>query len=175
MKKVKISIIAAMSENRAIGYKDKIPWHMREDMIHFKEKTTGHAIIMGRKTFESLLGYYKRSGKPLPKRINIILTRKKKLSELISLYRYNDIYFAHSLEESIEIAKKYEKKEILIAGGAQVFKQGIKHADKLYLTILKGNFKGDAFFPDYSEFKKIDSKKESQDKNYRYTFLELER
>ncbi|MBI4226268.1 dihydrofolate reductase, partial [Candidatus Roizmanbacteria bacterium] len=99
MKKTKISIIAAMSENRVIGYKDKIPWHIREDLIRFKEKTTGYAMIMGRKSFESLLEYYERSGKPLPRRTNIILTREKKLPESISLYRYNDIHIAHSMEE----------------------------------------------------------------------------
>lgn len=168
-------MIAAMSENRVVGYKDKIPWHIREDLIRFKEKTTGHAIIMGRKSFESLLGYYKRSGKPLPRRINLVLTREKKLPKSISLYRYNDILVAHSLEEAIASAKKYEKDEIFIAGGAQIFSQGIKYADKLYLTKVKGNFKGDAFFPDYSEFKEVVYKRESSDKNYRYTFLELER
>src|SRR3989344_8574637 len=184
MKKVKISMIAAMAENRVIGVKDKIPWHIREDLIRFKEKTIGHVMIMGRITFESLLGYYKRSGKPMPKRTTIIVTRDKKYGHYTSIKRLIEVYVAYSIEEAIELAKKYENEavsvkasadqgEIFIAGGAQIFEQGIKYADRLYLTIVKGKFEGDAFFPDYSDFKKVVSKKESKNEKYEYTFLDL--
>lgn len=175
MKKVKISMIAAMAENRVIGNKDKIPWHIREDLIRFKEKTTGHPMIIGRKTFESLLAYYKRSGKPMPKRTNVIVTRDKKYAEYVSINQLIDTFVANSLEEAFKIARQKEKEEILVAGGAQVFDQAIKYADRLYLTIVKGDFEGDAFFPDYSDFKKVIAKKESKDDNYKYTFLDLEK
>ena len=177
-------MIAAMAENRVIGNKNKIPWHIREDLIRFKEKTIGHAMVMGRKSFESLMGYYKRSGKQRPKRINIIVTRDKKYSEHVSINRLIDTFVTHSIEEAIDLAKEKEaasvktsasQGEIFIAGGAQIYNLGIQYADKLYLTIVKGNFEGDAFFPDYSEFKKTVFKKESRDKNYQYTFLEMER
>ena len=170
---VKISMIVAMAENRVIGNKDKIPWHIREDLIRFKEKTKGHAMIIGRKTFESLLGYYKRSGRPIPKRINIILTRDKSYSKNVLINQLINIYVAHSIEKAISIAKKHEKEEIFIAGGAQIYNLGIKYVDKLYLTIVKGSFEGDAFFPDYSDFKKVVAKIESRNDNYKYTFLEL--
>ncbi len=81
----------------------------------------------------------------------------------------------HTIEEAIELAKKHEKEEVFIAGGASIYHQSVKYADKLYLTIVKGNFHGDAFFPDYSGFKKVVARKESRDDNYQYTFLDLQK
>lgn len=168
-------MIAAMAENRAIGLKDKIPWRIREDLIHFKEKTKGHAMIMGRKTFDSLLGYYERSGNPIPKRTNIILTRNKDYAKKVASKHLIEIFIADSIEAAISLAKQHEKTEIFIAGGARTFAQGIRYADKLYLTIVRGAFAGDAFFPEYSDFKKVVNKKESRNEKYLYTFWELER
>lgn len=175
MNKPKISMIAAMAENRVIGNKDKIPWHIREDLVRFKEKTKGHSMIIGRKTFESLLGYYKRSGQPMPKRKIIVVTRDKAYNKYVSINQLIDTFVAGSIEDAISLAKKHEKEEIFIAGGAQIYNLGIKYTDKLYLTIIKGNFEGDAYFPDYSEFKKVVSKKDSINEKYQFTFLELER
>jgi len=163
MNKPKISIVVAVSENRVIGNKGKLPWHILEDMKRFKELTTGNIVIMGRKTYESIPEKYR----PLPNRINIVITRNKDYSE-------KKIIICNSIQASINEAKKFNK-EIFIIGGAQIFQQGIKYANKLYLTIVKGNFEGDAFFPDYSEFKKVVAKKESRDDNYQYTFLDLGR
>ena len=192
MKKVKISIIAAISENRALGKGGKLLWHISEDMKRFKKLSEGHVVIMGRKTYESL-------GKPLANRMNIIVTRNKNFAEYVSINpstqlrtgRLIDTFVVHSLEEAINLAKKKIKKDkkplttnylllttsddIFIIGGGQLYQQAIKYADKLYLTIVKGNFEADTFFPDYSEFKKTVFKKESKDEKYKYTFLELER
>jgi len=168
-------MVAAMTENRVIGNKNKIPWHIREDLLRFKEKTMGHVMIIGRKTFESLLGYYQRSGKPLPKRINIVVTRDKAYARSTLIKTLSDTFVVHSVEEAIELGRKMENEEILIAGGGQIFDQAIKYADKLYLTIVKGSFAGDAFFPDYADFKKVVAKKESKNDNYQYTFLDLDR
>lgn len=175
MNQPRISLIAVMAENRVIGKAGKIPWHISEDLKRFKKLTEGHLVIMGRKTFESLLGYYQRSGRSLPKRINIIVTKDKKYVEFISKNHVTDAFVAHSMEEAINLAKKNEEEEIYISGGAQIYDQGIDYAEKLYLTIVKGNFEGDAYFPDYSQFKKVILKKESSEGNYKYTFLELER
>ena len=176
-------MIAASAENRALGKGGKLLWHIPEDMKRFKKLTTGHIVIMGRITFESI-------GKPLPNRLNIIVTRNNKFSEYVSINRLIDTFVAHSVEEAIALAKKILKKgkkslttnysllttdEIFIIGGGQIYKEAMKYADKLYLTIVKGNFKGDVFFPVYSEFKEVVFKKESQDRNYGYTFLELEK
>ena len=158
-----INLVVAVSENNVIGDKGKLPWHIPEDMRRFKDLTVGNIVVMGRKTYESLPDKYR----PLPNRINIVITRNENYSE-------KNIIIANSLESALEKAKKLNK-EIFIIGGAQIFEQGVKYADKLYLTIVKGNFEGDAFFPDYSEFKKIVAKRESRNEKYEYTFLDLEK
>ena len=178
MNNPKISIICALSENRVIGQGDRIPWHIKVDLIHFKEKTLHHTIIMGRNTFDSLLGYYQRSGKPMPERNNIIVTRDKnylKSNGGVSINQLIDALVVNSLDEALQKAKEIEKEEIFISGGEQIFKQTIHLADKLYLTIVNGNFEGDKYFPDYSMFKKVISKEEREEKEQRFTFIELER
>ncbi len=156
-----ISIIAAIGENRELGKDNKLLWHIPEDMERFKQITLGHPVIMGRTTYESI-------GKPLTERTNVIITRDQSYQEAGCLV-------CHSLEEAIEKAKDLDPKEIFLIGGGQIYGQGIKYADKLYLTVVKGKFEADTYFPDYSQFKKIVFQKESSDKNYRYTFLELVR
>lgn len=159
MHKPIISIIAAMAKDRAIGKNNKLLWHIPEDFARFKKVTSGHPVIMGRTTFESI-------GKPLPGRTNIIVTHNKN-------YKTSGCLIAFSLEEAIKLAGNIDSKEIFIIGGGQIYTEGIKFADKLYLTIVKGNFEADSFFPNYSEFRKIVFQKESQDGKYHYTFLEL--
>jgi len=160
-----VSMICAMDENRGIGHQGKIPWHIREDLLRFKHLTTGRTVIFGRKTYESLLGYYQRSGRPMPKRKTIIITRQK-------AWQPNGLSICHSIEEAIDLAKKIEPKEIFISGGAQIFSQGIKYAEKLYLTIVKGRYQADAFFPDYSDFKVVKEENKTDGK-YFYKFIEL--
>ncbi len=155
-----ISIIAAIGENREIGKNNKLLWHIPEDFKRFKEMTSGYPVIMGRKTFESI-------GKPLPNRTNIIITRDKN-------YKSENCLITYSLEEAIQLAKTKDDKEIFIIGGGQIYEQAIGIADKLYLTVVKGGFDADTFFPVYSRFSKIVFRKESQSNQYKYTFLELE-
>lgn len=168
MKRIKISIIAAISESRALGKNNKLLWHIPGDMKRFKKLTEGHVVIMGRKTFESI-------GKPLSNRINIVVTHNPAVTNPARSTQDGDMFICHSLEEALEVAKQKEKEEIFIIGGGQIYQQAIKYADKLYLTIVKGKFEADTFFPDYPEFKKEVYKKESRDENYSYTFLELEK
>lgn len=168
MKRIKVSIIAAISENRALGKNGKLLWHIPEDMKRFKKLTEGHVIIMGRKTFESI-------GKPLPNRINIVVTHNPAVTILDRSSQDGNMFICQSLEEALEVAKQKEEEEIFIIGGGQIYQQAMKYADKLYLTIVKGKFEADTFFPDYPEFKKEVYKKESRDENYSYTFLELEK
>jgi len=162
-------MIAAMDVNRAIGYQGKIPWHIKEDLLRFKHLTTGRTVIFGRKTYESLLGYYQRSGRPMPERKTIIVSR----SESHESHKTHETHWTHSIEEAISLAKKIEPEEVFISGGAQIFEQGIKYAEKLYLTIVEGKFKADTFFPDYSDFKKKIFKKESSSEKLQYRFVEL--
>lgn len=156
-----ISIIAAIAENRAIGKDNKLLCHIPEDLKRFKQITQDHPVIMGRTTYESL-------GKALPERINIIITRDQN-------YKADGCIICHSLEEALTVARKYNDEEIFLIGGGQIYRQGIKYADKLYLTIVKSNFEADTFFPDYSEFKKVTFKKEGIYNQYQYIFLELMR
>ncbi len=165
---MKISLICALSESRVIGKGNKIPWHIKEDLIRFRDKTIGHTVIMGRKTMKSLLSYYKKSGRPLPKRNHIIVTRDKNYS-----IDFPDCHIVNSVNEAIDLAKKIEKEEIFISGGEEIFRQTIDLADKVYLTIVKGNFDGDKFFPDYSKFKRKVFEENHQDKNYSFKFIEL--
>ncbi len=159
MNKPIISIIAAIGENRELGKDNKLLWHIPEDFVRFKQITLGHPVIMGRTTYESI-------GKPLPRRTNIVITRNKD-------YKADGCIIMNSLEEAIEAAMKKDNKEIFIIGGGQIYQEGMKYADKLYLTLVKGEFVADTFFPDYSKFRKVVYKQEGQDKKYKYTFLEL--
>lgn len=169
---LKISIIAAVSKNGVIGKKGELPWYIPEDLRHFKELTTGHPIIMGRKTFESI-------GKPLPNRANIIITRD-------AGYEAEGCLVVHSLEEALEKAGEAEKNppllklrkgksEVFVIGGGEIYNEAIKVADKLYLTLIEDNFEGDVFFPDYSAFGKILKDKPGESGNIRFRHLELER
>lgn len=148
-----------MSENGAIGKDNKLLWHISEDLKRFKKITSGHPVIMGRKTHESM-------GRLLPGRTNIIITRDAK-------YKVEGAEIASSLEKAIDIGERADKEEIFIIGGGQIYAQAIEIAQKLYLTIVHKNVHGDTFFPDYSEFKKKVFEQKSSSERYEYTFLEL--
>lgn len=154
-----INIIAAVSENGVIGKDGQIPWHISEDLRRFKELTTGHVVVMGRKTFESI-------GRALPNRVNIVVTRDHN-------FNAEGCIVCHSFEDAIRVAKESDDR-IFIMGGGQVYEEGMQIADNLYLTIVEGEFEGDTFFPDYEDFR-IVSEEEGQEGNLKYKFLNLER
>lgn len=160
--KPKISILVAVSKNGVIGKNGKLPWHISEDIKRFKALTTGHPIIMGRKTWESI------GSKPLPNRANVIVTRDKK-------FKAEGGEVAHSVEEAIELAKKVEKEEIFIIGGGEIYKLALPLTDRIYLTLVYKEVDGDTFFPDYSDFKKVISEEEKSDGELSYKFLTLEK
>jgi len=159
-----ISIIVAIANNWVIGCKNALPWHLPSDMRHFHQLTMGKPVIMGQKTFESI-------GKPLPGRTNIIITFDKS-------YTAPGCIVAHSIEESLATAKNSD--EVMIIGGASIYKQFLPLANRLYLTLIEADIEGaDAFFPefDYSDWNEIERVKNESDKEnqYPYTFLTLER
>jgi len=137
---MRIVIIAAVGRNRAIGIGNRLPWRIPEDLARFKELTMGNAIVVGRSTFESI-------GRPLPGRINIVLTRRDDWS-------HDGVRTAGSLEESLEIAEE-EGQDIFISGGAEVYKEALKIADRMELTEVDEEPEGDTFFPsvDWSSWK----------------------
>lgn len=156
-----ISMIVAIGKRRELGKENKLMWHIPADMKRFRQITVNHAVIMGRKTYESI-------GRPLPKRTNIIVTRDIN-------FKAEDCIVVHSLEEAIEVGKTYEREELFIIGGAQIYTQGLKYAQRLYLTLVDGEFDADAFFPDYLEFKKVVSEEKGEENGFRYTFVTLEK
>jgi len=159
-----ISLIAAIGKNNEIGKGNTLLWNMPVDMKYFRDTTRGHAVIMGRKTFLSI-------GYPLPNRRNIVITRDKE-------YNTEGIEIVYSLDEAIEKIKN--ENESFIIGGAEIYKQSINKADKLYITEINSEFgDADTFFPIidkeiWKETKRADCKKD--DKNpHDYSFVEYEK
>ena len=151
-----VSIIVAIAQNGTIGDKNSLLWHIKEDMRFFRTTTSGHAVIMGRKTFESL------GSKPLPKRTNIVITRQDVVFE--------GALTAHSLEEAIRMADGDE--EIFVIGGAQIYAEALKVADRLYITRVEHDYEGDTSFPaiDFSQWRLVAEERHECGEEYEYPF-----
>lgn len=159
---MRISIIAAVAENGVIGNEGKLPWHIPEDLKFFKKVTMGKPVIMGRKTWETLL-------KPLPGRENIIVTSKRD-------FEANGAVVVHSIQSALEAANGAD--EVMILGGAEIYKQTLSLANRMYLTHVHQEFTGDTYFPEYDpsewqEVKRTESVK--SDDNLRYSFVVYDR
>ena len=158
-----ISIIVAMDKNRLIGQGNRLPWKLPADMKHFRRLTLGKPVLMGRKTFESI-------GKPLAKRTNIIVTHNRN-------YQADGCIVTHSIDEALVVARDHE--EVMVIGGASIYKLFLPRADRLYLTQIHESFVGDVYFPafdrvDWQEVKCIDH--QADEKNpYPYSFLFIHR
>ncbi|MCA9363747.1 dihydrofolate reductase [Candidatus Kaiserbacteria bacterium] len=162
VKKPRLSTIAAIGENRELGKKNELIWRIRDDLKRVKDLTTGHPIIMGQKTYESI-------GRPLPNRTNIVLTQDPD-------YRPEGCVMALSLEEALSKAQEVEDEEIFIFGGAYVYTQTIDMVDRLYLTrIHDTDPNADAFFPEYAAFTKVIAQELRDQDGLEYEWLTLER
>lgn len=149
-----IVIVSGMSKSdRGIGMKNGLLWHVPADLKRFKTLTLGHPVIMGRKTFESIL---KIIGKPLPGRTTIVITRD-------TLYEHKGIRIAHSLEDAIKIAESENPKEIHIGGGAQLYEQALPFTSRLHITWFDDQQEADTFFPPFEDDFKIKTKYEPQE------------
>lgn len=157
----KISLIAAISKNRVLGKGNDLIYKIPDDQKRFREITTGHVIIMGRKTFESI-------GRPLPNRTNIIITHNQNFSA-------PGCIVVKSLDEALNEAKKVETDEIFIVGGGQIFAEALPFANKLFLTIVDEDAEGDVYFPDYSAFNKITFEEEKTFNGLKYKNVNLEK
>lgn len=155
-----------MANNRVIGKSNDLPWYLPADLKHFKELTTGHAVIMGRKTFDSIV---QRLGMPLPNRTNIVVTRDQD-------YKSEGVIVAHSIEEAIRDAKD---QEIFVIGGEQIFNLALPLTDRLMTTEVSANIDGDTYFPEYDKNTFVEVAREDHvkdDKNpYNYSFVTLQR
>lgn len=159
-----ITLIAAIAKNNALGKGNDLIWHLPADLKRFKKVTTGHAILMGRNTFESI-------GKPLPNRTSIIITRNNN-------YFVDGCLIANSIEQAIELT---EGKDAFIIGGAQIYKEALKQnlVDRLDITVLHHEFEADAFFPEidmniWKEVAREDFKADEKNK-YDYSFVSYEK
>lgn len=157
-----VSIIVAMSENRVIGNEGRIPWHIPEDTRWFKEKTLGHTVIMGRKTFESI-------GRPLPGRKNIIISRKPD-------YTAKGAEVFHSLEQALESTGEPDD-ELFIIGGEKIYRQALGATDRIYLTLINRRYEGDTTFPQLPEreFEEVFKKMYPGDPSFTLLILERSR
>ncbi|GGI88762.1 dihydrofolate reductase [Shewanella hanedai] len=156
---MQIALIAAMANNRVIGKGNQMPWHLPEDLRHFKAMTLGKPIVMGRKTFDSI-------GRPLPGRHNIVISRQEGL-----------VIEGTTCVNSFEAAKKAagDVDELVVIGGGQLYAMTIGIADKLYLTEIDLEVEGDTFFPEWDDGTWLINVQESavNDKDLGYRFMEL--
>lgn len=161
-KKPKISMIAGIArKSRAIGKDNQLLWDIPEDLQHFKEITSGHPVIMGEKTYHSI-------GRPLPRRTNIVLTDNP-------AFQAEGVIAAASLPEAFQKAGEIDQEEVFVIGGGSVYRQALPFADRLYLTLVEGDFEADTFFPEYPEFTKIVSEEKGTNGAYAYSFVVLEK
>lgn len=158
----RISIIAALARNRVIGIENRLPWRLPEDLAHFKALTLNHPILMGRKTFESL-------GRPLPGRTNIVITRN-------ASYQPDGCLVADSIPAAVALCNGAD--EVFFIGGADLYRQAIPLADRLYLTEVDIESQGDAWFPEYdrSAFREVSRESHTGEKgdvlNFDYVVYE---
>ena len=160
---MRISLIAALADNRVIGHENQLPWRISADLKHIKVVTMGKPIIMGRKTFESI-------GRPLPGRSNIVISRDES-------FEAEGVVVVHGIEQALEAAAGCD--EVMVIGGANIYQQLLARAGRLYLTEVKAEVVGDAWFPriDAGEWAELERESHQADENneFDYDFVVLER
>jgi len=167
MEKPVVAAIAAVGRNRALGLQNKLLWHIPDDLKHFRELTAGHPLIMGWKTFQSILGY--TGGKALPNRTNIVIS-------IDPSWRHEGAVTAASLEDALQKAEDLDKEIVFIGGGALTYAEALPFVEKLFLTIIDDEKAADTFFPPYeSEFKKEIAREDRELNGLKYSWVELER
>lgn len=159
-----VTIIAAIAENNALGKDNQLIWYLPADLKRFKKETVNHAVIMGRKTFESM-------GKPLPNRTNILVTRDKN-------YKAEGCVVVNSINEAIKEAAKVDENPFIL-GGAEIYKQAMSYTDRLDVTFVHHKFEADVFFPEidkkiWKETSREDFKADDKNK-YGYSFVTFKR
>ncbi len=156
-----VSLIAACSENFAIGKNNDLPWRLPDDMKYFMRTTKGHHVIMGRKNYESLHEKFK----PLPNRTNIVVTRN-------TSYRAPGCLVVNSLDRGLQISKDNGEPEVFIIGGSEIYKLALPYADRLYLTEIHAIVEADTFFPhfDKHEWNEVTRRQHAADSQHVYAF-----
>jgi len=162
---MRISLIVAKAENNAIGIDNKLPWHLKADLQNFKKLTMGHHILMGRKTFESI-------GKPLPGRMSLVVSSEPRANG-------ENVFWFNSIFRAIKQAERSGETELFIIGGEKIFRYALSLVDRIYLTEVKGQVKGDTFFPALSmkNWKKVSEQHcfKDADNDHDFDILVLDR
>lgn len=162
---MRVSFIVAKAENNVIGINNTLPWHLKDDLQNFKKITMGHHILMGRKTFESI-------GKPLPGRMSLVISNTPKPNQ-------ENVFWFNSIFRAIKQAERNGETELFIIGGEKIFKYALSLVDRIYLTEVKGDIKGDVYFPQLSlkNWKKVSEQSFSKnaDNDHDFTFMILDR
>ena len=156
-----VSLIAALTRNRVIGVKNDLPWRLPDDMKYFFQTTKGHTVIMGRKNYDSLPEKFR----PLPNRMNIVVTRQENFGA-------PGCTVVNSLEKGIEIAKEANEEEVFNIGGAELFKLGMPHTQRMYLTEIQAELPGDTYFPEVnkSDWRETSRRHHPADERHAYAF-----
>ncbi len=156
-----ISIIAALARNRVIGKNNDLPWNLPDDMKYFMQTTRHHYVIMGRKNYESIPLKFR----PLPQRVNIVITRQPR-------YLAPGCTVLHSLTEALELANKAGQTEVFVIGGAQIYREALPLAHRLYLTEIHAEVDGDTFFPEFNpaEWKEVQRLHHPADVRHAFAF-----
>lgn len=170
----RVAAVVAIGRNRELGDADKLLWHIPDDLKRFKSLTRGHPVIMGRKTFESIVHYI---GKPLPERTNIVVTRDLKYEKTLLDRALSGVKVALSLEDALNIAQAEPgNDEIHIGGGAQMYEQALPYIDTLYLTLVDDEKPADTFFPEYADvFTKTTLDEDHEWQGLKYRWVNVER
>ncbi len=155
---MRLSVLAALSENRVIGNQGRLPWRLPDEMRRVKQLSMGHCLLMGRKTFESI-------GRSLPGRTTIVITRNPD-------FAHKDVVVARDLDAAITTAEKRGDDEAFVFGGETIYQLALPQADRLYLTRIHAEFEGDAFFPDFDEreWALVSETRHPADENHTYAF-----
>lgn len=164
----KLSLICAIARNHVIGIKNDLPWHIPQDLEHFKNLTKGKPIIMGRLTYDSILA--RRNGKPLPHRPHYVVSRRDLgvLPEGVKAFP--------DLQAAIDQARiDFPDREIMIIGGASIYEQSLSLVDRMYLTIIENDIEGDAFFPQWKAADWVETQSEDFSEPIDFKFITLDR
>ena len=153
---MKIALIAAIGRNRVIGKDGVLPWHIPQDLKRFKQLTTGHTVLMGRRTFESL-------GKPLPRRRNVVVTSRP----------IPGVETFHSVNAALQVLAEEEK--VFVIGGARLYGRLLREADELYLTFVHLDVDGDSYFPEYNEVIQNQFREVHREEHGDFTFVDYQR
>ena len=155
---MRISLIVAKAHNNVIGINNKLPWHLKDDLQNFKKLTMGHHILMGRKTFESI-------GKALPGRMSLVISSEPRPTE-------ESVFWFNSIFRAIKHAERSGESELFIIGGEKIYKYALSLVDRIYLTEVEGEIKGDTYFPQLSlkNWKKVSEQSVAQNESNDHAF-----